>query len=363
MVLIAKYSNTVTWNLQTKYDSGNIAKMTADLERMGTLIEQNAQKWNNAYNRNGSGIEQSANQAINKILEIQKVLDRSFNRQTNMFNVKELTEGLNNAGFDKFVAQIASAQTGVQGLNVRAVQFCNNLAANVGKINTNYTTLGNTVDKVMNTFGNTVRWGITASVFQTIQNSIYRSVEYLKELDTSLNNIRIVTGYSAEDMKSYADYANQAAQSLGVSTTAFTDAAQLYAQNGYNVEDQQKLAELTIKTANVTQADVTETSEHITALINGYQLSIDEAEKALDGMAKVAAASASDLDELATAQERVASTANMLGVSQEQLTSQISTIVSVTRLAPESVGTALRTLYSRFADLELGETLEDGVNL
>ena len=70
MVLIAKYSNTVTWNLQTKYDSGNIAKMTADLERMGTLIEQNAQRWEGAFkDSDSSGIAKTADQAIDKILK------------------------------------------------------------------------------------------------------------------------------------------------------------------------------------------------------------------------------------------------------------------------------------------------------
>jgi TP901 family phage tail tape measure protein len=97
--------------------------------------------------------------------------------------------------------------------------------------------------------------------------------------------------------------------------------------------------------------------------MNGYKLSIDEAKDALDAMALVAAESASDLNELATAETRVASLAHDLGVSQNQLTAQLSTMVSVTRQAPETVGNALRSIYARIADLKLGQTLEDGVNL
>ena len=359
MVLIAKYSNTVTWNLQTKYDGAGLVKMEAALERMISKIDQGRSIFN------GKGIlgNFSADQTIGELRKVQKAFSDAYKSELGMFDTKQLTASLNQLNFKELFAGLSAGQTNIKGLSVQASQFFTRTINAAGKINTEFKSINGTVDKFVNSFLNTARWGITAAAFQGIMNSIRGSVEYIKELDTSLNNIRVVTGYSAEDMKTYADYANQAAQSLGVSTVAFTDAAQLYAQNGYNVEDQKKLAELTIKTANVTQADVVSTSEHITALINGYQLSIDEAEKALDGMAKVAAASASDLDELATAQERVAATANMLGVSQEQLTSQLSTIVSVTRLAPESVGTALRTLYSRFADLELGETLEDGVNL
>jgi TP901 family phage tail tape measure protein len=61
-------------------------------------------------------------------------------------------------------------------------------------------------------------------------------------------------------------------------------------------------------------------------------------------MAAVAADSASDLQELATAMSKVASSASSMGVDMDQLTAQISTIVSVTRQAPESVGTALKTV-------------------
>ena len=360
VVLIAKYSNTVTWNLQTKYDGAGIVKMEAALDRMAAKIDVNRTKFQSITL---GGDKLDADKTIAQIRRIQDAFTNAYSARFKMYDVSALQKELNGLNLNEFMNQLSSGQTGIQGLSTQASQFMTRFINGAGKINTELRSVSTTVERFTQSFFNTARWGLTAAAFQGIMNSIRGSVEYIKELDTSLSNIRVVTDLSSNDMKSYAEYANQAAQALGISTVAFTDAAQLYAQNGYNIEDQQRLAELTNKVANVTQADVVATSEHITALINGYQLSIDEAEKALDGMALVAAESASDLDELATAQERVASTAHMLGVSQEQLTSQISTIVSVTRQAPESVGTALRTLYSRFADIELGETLEDGVNL
>lgn len=51
---------------------------------------------------------------------------------------------------------------------------------------------------------------------------------------------------------------------------------------------------------------------------------------------------------------KVASTAASLGVTEEQLTSQLATIISVTRQAPESIGTALRSIYARMTDIESG---------
>jgi hypothetical protein len=51
-----------------------------------------------------------------------------------------------------------------------------------------------------------------------------------------------------------------------------------------------------------------------------------------------------------------------MGVGEDQLAAQLSTIISVTRQAPETVGTALRTVYARISDIEAGIE-EDGVTL
>lgn len=59
---------------------------------------------------------------------------------------------------------------------------------------------------------------------------------------------------------------------------------------------------------------------------------------------------------------KVASAAAAMGVGEDQLAAQLSTIISVTRQAPESVGTALRTVYARISDIKAGID-EDGVDL
>ena len=58
---------------------------------------------------------------------------------------------------------------------------------------------------------------------------------------------------------------------------------------------------------------------------------------------------------------KVASAANIMGVDVDQLNAQLATIVSVTRQAPESVGTALKTIYARMSDIESG--LDDETTL
>jgi hypothetical protein len=53
---------------------------------------------------------------------------------------------------------------------------------------------------------------------------------YAKDLNESLNDIRIVTGQNVDQMAKFADYANKAAKNLGTTTTKYTDAALIYYQ-------------------------------------------------------------------------------------------------------------------------------------
>jgi TP901 family phage tail tape measure protein len=92
----------------------------------------------------------------------------------------------------------------------------------------------------------------------------------------------------------------------------------------------------------------------LTAVWNGYKVSAAEAELYVDKLSAVAATTAADLEELSTGMSKVASAANIMGVDIDQLNAQLATIVSVTREAPESIGTALKTVYARMSDIEAG---------
>ena len=60
---------------------------------------------------------------------------------------------------------------------------------------------------------------------------------------------------------------------------------------------------------------------------------------------------------------KVASAANSAGVDIDQLNATLATVISVTREAPETIGSAFKTIYARLGDLSLGKTDEEGVGL
>lgn len=216
--------------------------------------------------------------------------------------------------------------------------------------------------KIGTTFLNSVRWTISASIINSFTRSVQQAWGFTKNLQSSLNDIRVVTGKSADEMARFAIQANEAAKRLGKTTTDYTRANLIYRQQGLSDQEAAVKTDITLKAANVTGQSADKVSEELTAVWNGYKASASQAEIYVDRLTAVAAHSASNLQELSIGMSKVAAAAANLGVTEEQLAAQLSTIISVTRQAPETVGTALKTVYSRITDIKAGVE-EDGTTL
>ena len=291
-----------------------------------------------------------AGQTANKLYNI---LEKSYSAQLGTVNVTKFKQELDKAGLSvKTLKQdlVKAAPEGAAAF-ARVGSALLNTNVQIKKTNT-------LLDEMAQSMSNTVQWGITSSIFNNITNSVQDAYHYVKQLDTSLNDIRIVTDKSAESMAKFAVQANDAAKNLGASTRDYTDASLIYYQQGLGEADVAARAETTLKAANVTGQNTEEVSQQLTAVWNGYKVSAEEAELYVDKLAAVAATTASDLEELSTGMSKVASAANLMGVDVDSLNAQLATIVSVTRQAPESVGTALKTIYARMGDIEAGVDTE-----
>ncbi|MBO7078994.1 MAG: phage tail tape measure protein [Bacilli bacterium] len=211
---------------------------------------------------------------------------------------------------------------------------------------------------------NTARWQISSSILHGFMGSLQSAYRYAQDLNESLNNIRIVTGYSSEEMAVFASNANKAAQALSTTTTQYTDAALIYYQQG--IRDQEEIAgrtETTIKLANVSRQSAQEVSDEMTAIWNNFYDGSQSLEYYADVITALGAATASSSQEISTGLEKFAAVSKTVGLSYEYATAALATITATTRQSADTVGTGLRTLFSRLEGLKLGETLEDGVDL
>lgn len=303
-----------------------------------------------------SDLEKKIQQAQKSATELEGALKKAFNPDLKTINFDKLNQSLKNLDIGKIFTDLNNV--GVVGKNV-----FNSLTSSMVKTRLEAKKTKTIFDEIGEGLIKTASWSVYSSITNTMLGSLSKAVDYTKELDTNLNAIRVVTKKSAEDMDAFAQRANAAAKNLGISTNEYTKGALTFYQQGLNDEDVQTRTNISAKIANVTQQSGELSSQQLTAIANSFKLSANEIEPAMDKIAAVAASSATSFAEVASAMQKVASAAATTGVSVGSLTSMIATVSETTREAPESIGTAFKTLFARMEDFKAAGTDEFGTTL
>ena len=303
-------------------------------------------------------IAPSLREASSAAAELQKYLQTATNQNTGMLDLTAFNTQLRNSGKELKDYYDVLNKIGPEGQ--RAFM---NVAQSIVAAETPLKRTNKLMDELWITMKNTMRWQLTSSVLHGFVGELETAYGYSKSLDSSLNNIRIVTSKTADDMKQFAQYANDAAKALSTTTTTYTDASLIYYQQGLSDKEVLGRTETTVKMANVSQQQAEEVSEQLTAVWNNFYDGSKSLEYYADVMTALGAATASSSDEIATGLQKFAAAAGTVGLSYEYAASALATLTSNTRESASVVGTALRTLFTRFQGLSLGETLEDGVDL
>lgn len=343
--------NRQQFTLQFNADTTQAKKAIQDLN--DSL--QNLQK----AQSNSGFADLGINKAVESAKELSTHLNKALNVNTGKLNLSTFQNSLqaSNTSLKSLTNDLLKAGTvGQQAFLAMAGAIAQ---AEVPLRQTN-----KTIKDLAQSLKNTIKWEISSTTVHSLESALSGAVSYVKGLNSSLNDIRIVTGQSAEDMAKFAEQANRAARALSTTTKAYSDASLIYYQQGDSAEQVAKKAAITIKAANASfSTSAAEMSEYLTAVWNSYQVGADELERYVDIMAALGAKTATSLEEIATSMQKVAATANTVGVSMEQVSSIISTVSSVTRESAESIGTSYKTIFARIGDLKLGKALDDGVTL
>ena len=334
-------NNQIRFGVGFDVDKAGIDSLRNQLKQLQNITEKQL-----SPNIRSADAVTELNKIISVANQVDKALENAFNVNLGTLNIAKFSQELNNIGIDRIATQFSKAGVaGEQAFNNIMTQA---LTAN-NQLKQTYTTL----DKIRTTLSNTVKWNLASSAVNGISNSIRDAFNYTKALDTSLTNIRIVTGDSRDEMAQFAVEANKAAQALGRQTKDYTNAALSFYQQGLGDEEVKARTEATLMAQNVTGAGA-EMADYLTAVWNGFQINTENTVSAVDKLAAVADSSASNLSELAVAMSKSSSIANTMGVDIDQLAAQISTIIATTRQAPETVGNALKTIYARINDIKTG---------
>ena len=290
--------------------------------------------------------------------QLSSMLDAAFNKDLGKLNISAFEQQLKQSG-----TSLQQMYANLSAIGPVGQDAFHKVAAEVLTTNTQLQKSKTFLDEMAVTMSNTVKWGIASSAMKNFTTSVQQAYNYVKNLDYSLNQIRIVSGQSADQMDKFAIKANASAKALGAATRQYTDASLIYFQQGLGMEEATQRTDVTIKMSNALGESASKVSDYMTAIWNNFDDGSQSLEYFGDVLAKLGASTASSAEEIAEGLDKFAAVSNTVGLSYEYATTALATVVAETRQSADVVGTAFKTLFARIQDLELGKTLDDDTTL
>ena len=199
------------------------------------------------------------------------------------------------------------------------------------------------------------------SVMFLIRRGIRNIYNDIKELDKAFNEISVVTGRSMSEMWNGFSRVNQIAQQYGVTSKGVVEVQNMYYHQGLNTIEVNKRTAETLTLAKIAGLDYANATDMMTAALNGFKMSAEEAGKVTDVTAALASSAAASSQEILNALTKTASISGSAGTSFENTEVFLTKMIETTRESSENLGTALKTITARFSELKSGMDMdEDG---
>ena len=205
------------------------------------------------------------------------------------------------------------------------------------------------IDSVAHRIANFTSLTGTIEILRRTMRDAFNDV---KELDAAMNSIAIVTDFTNQQLWNQVDAYAKLAQEMGVDLVGVYDVQKLYYQQGRDMADVAELTEKTLQFARIAEMDYANATDAMTVAINAFKLEATDASRVVDVYSNLAAKAAVDQSELANAMSKVASMASSVGMSLETTSAFLTQIIETTREAPETAGTALKTVLARFGEVK-----------
>ena len=167
-----------------------------------------------------------------------------------------------------------------------------------------------------------------------------------------MNSIAVVTDYTTKDLWNQIDAYTAMAQATGSTIKGSYEVAQLYYQQGLTDAEVMAATNETLKMARISNIEYSKATDYATAAIKGFGLAYQDLAHVNDVYSNLAAKTAADTREISIAMGKVASIAHSTGMELETTAAFLTQIIATTREAPETAGTALKTVIARFAEVK-----------
>lgn len=172
-------------------------------------------------------LTENLSEAQRAAASLELALSRAVNPSTGQMNIKAFSDSLKESHIN--AAQLAEqmGKFGSAGTNAFS-----KLTEQVVKAEEPLRQTSKLMDDLFTTVSNSLKWQLSATALYGLMDSISGAYQYAKNLDSTLNDIRIVSGQSSQQMAEFAQYANNAARELATTTNQYASASLIYFQQG-----------------------------------------------------------------------------------------------------------------------------------
>lgn len=198
-----------------------------------------------------------------------------------------------------------------------------------------------------------------SSIIQGIVGGIQSCVNYTKDLNEAMTNIRIVTMDTKEATDALLDNYNQMGQKLGANTLDIAEGAVDWLRQGYSEGDTAQLVEGSVVLSKLALIDSAEATEYLTSALKGYKLEASDVVGVIDQLVAIDLEAATSAGDMAEAMSRTANMARTTGIEMNELLGLIATISETTQNSASVVGNSVKTVLSRMSNIASGKEIDE----
>lgn len=262
----------------------------------------------------------------------------------------------------EFRKKLKDIESGKYDININVnskntVQGLNNISNSAKNTTTVFDRLKNAVSGTFSS--RKIETTAYLALLKEINDAAERAKDTMVQLDKVVTDLSVATGDSRSSVKDLLKDYNSMAKQLASTTTQVGQAADDYLRAGKSMNESNQLIKDSIMLSKLGQINSSEATEDLLATMNGFDMSVNQVNDALDAMVAIDMAASTSSGDIATALKYCASSADIAGVSFNKLAAMIGTVQDKTMQSAETVGTFMNTLLSRYRNVKIGQFVDD----
>ncbi len=130
-------------------------------------------------------------------------------------------------------------------------------------------------------------------------------------------------------------------------------------RQGKSVAETNELVKDSVILSKIGQLEASEATKYLTSAMNGYKVATEDVIGVVDKLSAVDLASATSAGGLAESMSKTANSAQIAGVSMDNLIGYIATVTDVSQKSASVVGESFKTIFSRMGKVSVGDFIDD----